>query len=47
MTYKEAALRILDHMEVHRLQEPCAVRITEALNIAVRVLFEKAETECL
>lgn len=46
MTYKEAAERIKVHAEIHRLQEPHAVYITEALNKAVEVLLwagDKAE----
>ena len=40
MTFKEAAMRIEDHMEVHDLAEkPHAVKITEALEIATRLLL--------
>lgn len=39
MTYKESAERIRDHMIVHKMQEPCAVKITEALEIAVDLLL--------
>ena len=35
---KEAAARIADHMRVHQLNEPRAVRITEALDLAVQLL---------
>lgn len=40
MIFKEAALRIEDHMTVHRLVEnPHAVKITEALDMATRLLL--------
>lgn len=40
MTFKEAAMRIEDHMEVHDLAEkPHAVKITEALEVAIRLLL--------
>ena len=40
MTFKEAALRIEDHMDVHKLAEhPHAVKITEALDIATKLLL--------
>ena len=39
MTYKEAAERIKDHMIVHRMYERSAVKITEALGIAVELLL--------
>ena len=40
MTFKEAALRIEDHMAVHALNErQHAVKITEALDMATRLLL--------
>lgn len=40
MTFKEAALRIEDHMAVHALNEhPHAVKIAEALDMAARLLL--------
>ena len=40
MTFKEAAMRIEDHMEVHDLAEkPHAVKITEALEMAIKLLL--------
>ena len=38
MTFKEASARIEDHMIVHRMRERNAVKITEALEIAVKLL---------
>lgn len=46
MTYREAAQRIAEHAEIHFKEEyPHAIRITEALKIAIRVLNEKADLE--
>lgn len=39
MEFKEAAERIKDHMIVHRMYERSAVKITEALGIAVELLL--------
>lgn len=39
ITYKEAAERIKDHMTVHKMHERSAVKITEALEIAVKLLL--------
>lgn len=39
ITYKEAAERIKDHMIVHSMHERSAVKITEALGIAVELLL--------
>ena len=45
MTFNEAAKRIEDHMIVHKLAEhPNAVYITEALEMAIRLLY-KADKE--
>lgn len=41
MTRNEAIDRIREHMAIHKLNEPRAVKITEALNMAIEVL--KAE----
>lgn len=38
MTFKEASLRIKDHMTVHRMHERNAIKITEAFEIAVELL---------
>lgn len=38
MTYEEAILRIKDHNEVHQRKECFAVKITEALNLAITAL---------
>lgn len=38
MDNKEAIYRIQDHMRVHRLYEPNAVWINEALNLAIKAL---------
>lgn len=38
MAFKEASLRIKDHMIVHRMHEANAINITEALEIAVELL---------
>lgn len=39
MTFKEAAERIRDHMVVHKMRESHAVKITEALEMAVDLLL--------
>ena len=41
MTNEEAIDRIREHMAIHKLNEPRAVKITEALNMAIEAL--KAE----
>ena len=41
MTNKEAIDRILDHMVVHKMAEKHAVKITEALRMAMNALKEK------
>ena len=38
MTYEEAILRIKNHNEVHQRKERFAVKITEALNLAITAL---------
>ena len=38
MTRKEAIARIKDHMSVHKMHEERAVKITEALNMAISAL---------
>ena len=40
MTPEEAILRIKAHMEVHKLRDPQAAYITEALNMAMTTLKE-------
>lgn len=39
MTFKEAALRIQDHVIVHKLKESRAIKITKALDMAIRLLL--------
>ena len=41
MDNKEAIYRIQDHMRIHRLYEPNAVFINEALNLAIKALHEQ------
>lgn len=41
MDNKEAIYRIQDYMRVHRLYEPNAVWINEALNLAIKALHER------
>ena len=38
MTNEEAILRIKDHMLIHKLTEPRAVYITQALNLAIKAI---------
>lgn len=38
MTINEAILRITDHMVIHKLNESRAIKITEALNMAIEAL---------
>ena len=42
MTNKEAIWRIKDHMIVHSLNEERAIKITEALNMAIEALEQDA-----
>lgn len=39
MTFKEAAIRIAEHTNIHQSKEPNAIKITEALEIAVGLLL--------
>lgn len=39
MTFKEAAIRIAEHTNIHQNKEPNAVKITEVLEIAVGLLL--------
>lgn len=39
MTFKEAAIRIAEHTNIHQTKEPNAIKITEALEIAVGLLL--------
>lgn len=41
MTRNEAIDRIREHMAIHKLNEPRAVKITEALNMAIEALKEQ------
>lgn len=43
MTDKEAIRRILDHKHVHSLNEPKAVLINEALDLAIQALEERSQ----
>lgn len=45
MTNKEAIRRILDHKRVHSLNEPRAVLINEALDLAIQALGERPQGE--
>lgn len=45
MTNKEAIRRILDHKRVHSLNEPRAVLINEALDLAIKALEERPQGE--
>lgn len=38
MTKQEAIARIVDHMIVHEMNEPRAIHISEALNMAIEAL---------
>ena len=40
MTNKEAVARIKDHKAVHKMDEPRAIYISEALDIAIEALEE-------
>lgn len=41
----EAIERIKEHIEIHRLKEPFAIHITEALNMAIDALERLPELE--
>lgn len=45
MTNKEAIRRILDHKRVHSLNEPRAILINEALDLAIKALEESKQGE--
>ena len=45
MTKEEAISRIREHMAIHKLNEPRAVKITEALNMAIEALKERQPIE--
>ena len=46
MTKKEAIARIKDHMSVHKIYEERAVKITEALNMAISALEQPEIVRC-
>jgi hypothetical protein len=46
MTRKEAIARIKDHMSVHKIYEERAVKITEALNMAISALEQPEIIRC-
>ena len=39
MTFKEAAERIAEHNAIHQSKEPFAIKITEALDMATKLLL--------
>jgi hypothetical protein len=41
MTNKEAIRRIKDHMRIHKMKEPRAIYITQALELAIKALEER------
>ena len=43
MSYGEAANRIEDHMMVHHMEESQAIKISEALQMAIEVLRQKEQ----
>lgn len=45
MTNKEAIRRIKEHMIIHKLNEPRAIHISEALEMAVKALEERPQGE--
>ena len=45
MTDKEAIWRIREHMVIHKLNEPQAIKITEALELAISALEDKSQGE--
>ena len=46
MTRKEAIARIKDHMSVHKIYEERAVKITEALSMAISALEQPEIIRC-
>lgn len=46
MTREEAIARIKDHMSVHKIYEERAVKITEALNMAISALEQPEIIRC-
>ena len=47
MTDKEAIRRIREHMIIHMLNEPQAIFITEALNLAITALEERSQGDLI
>ena len=45
MTKEEAISRIKDHMDVHMMYEPRAIKISEALNMAIKALEQPEPCE--
>lgn len=45
MIKEEAIARIRDHMSVHKIYEERAVKITEALNMAIKALKQPEPCE--
>ena len=41
MTIEEAIAKMRDHMEVHRMHEPQAIKISEALEMGVNALLKE------
>ena len=46
MTREEAIDRICEHIVIHKLNEPRAVKITEALNMAIEALKQPEIVQC-
>lgn len=44
MTREEAIERIKDHMVVHKMNEPRAIKISEALELAIKALEQEPKT---
>lgn len=47
MTREEAIARIKDHMIVHKMNEPRAIYISEALNMAIKALEQEPCDDCI
>lgn len=47
MTNKEAISRIKEHMIIHKMNEPHAILITEALNMAIKALGQEPCEDCI
>lgn len=47
MTFKEAAKRIREHRQIHQKKEPCAILISEALEMAANFFDGYCYDKCL